>query len=558
MDINGLLYSQIGYDLKDPMRALIRSTRPGFIEDGTIFTIQDCQTGEIALQGDVKRWGEIWKSNWWELDFSAIAQPGEYQILVKHGNHQILSSDSFSVDQNLLWKKSVCTVALSQLEERERLARNGHGWKDCGSSWREVNSHATMVIGLCDLLNLGFEWLEMKDIERLVRQITVGCDYIGICQDKAKRLGHPEGAIIHEVPNHISIIPGDVARSTVAFAKASRFLADILPDKSDEFLRRAEKAFKYLIFKAEPHSSSGFSHWNHGAPENFNVPKEWMTRDLLMMLWGGIELWIAGKEEYKGTAVRLARQIMERQIPEENKEGEYYGHFRTFKSGAFTEKANTHHHFGHDTGGTFPHYIIPFFEMAERWYDHPDAPLWKQMIHDFAYGYFLPACGKNPFYLIPEGYFTGEGLLVFSGPWHGINTTIGFASTLATKLESFTGDPQFRKIAVGNLQWIAGLNAGITHDSFKGCLMWKDTVEPGWAVPYSQIVGIGRKHVGAWTKIKGTIPNGFNVNPQFQLAIKPTVETDGPWLYTDEDWIPHAAGWISALAHLRDRKRHSA
>jgi hypothetical protein len=557
MEINGLLYSQIGYDLKDPMRALIRSTNPEFIIAGTSYVIQDCQTGEGVFQGEVRRWGELWKSNWWEMDFSVIDQPGEYQILVKDGEHEILHSDPFKVGQYLLWKETIPMVVLDQLEERERLARNGNGWKDCGSYWREVNSHATMVIGLCDLLNLGFESLESKDIERLVRQITVGCDYIGICQDKSKRLGHPEGAIIHEIPNHISIIPGDIAQSTVAFAKASRLLADILPDKSDEYLARAVKAFEYLIYKARPYGSFGFSHWNHGAPDNFNVPNEWMTRDLTMMLWGGVELWIAGKTEFQEVAVRLAREIRERQISATNKEGDYYGHFRTFKSCNFSEKANVHHHFGHDTGGTFPHYIMPLFEMVKRWYDHPDEPLWREMIHDFAYGYFLPACSKNPFYLIPEGYFAGEGLLFFCGPWHGINTTIGFASTLASKLELFTGDSDFRNIAIGNLQWIAGLNAGITRDSFKGCFVWQETIEPGRAEPYSQIVGFGRKHVGAWTKIKGTIPNGFNVNPQFQLTVKPDAAADGPWLYTDEDWIPHVAGWISALSHLRDLKHYS-
>lgn len=30
MDINGLLYSQIGYELKDPMRAQVRSTQEGY------------------------------------------------------------------------------------------------------------------------------------------------------------------------------------------------------------------------------------------------------------------------------------------------------------------------------------------------------------------------------------------------------------------------------------------------------------------------------------------------------------------------------------------------
>ena len=62
---------------------------------------------------------------------------------------------------------------------------------------------------------------------------------------------------------------------------------------------------------------------------------------------------------------------------------------------------------------------------------------------------------------------------------------------------------------------------------------------------------MGRQSVGNWTGIRGTIPNGFSTNPQFKLVVEPTVENDGPWLYTDEDWIPHGAGWLSALAHMR-------
>jgi hypothetical protein len=345
-----------------------------------------------------------------------------------------------------------------------------------------------------------------------------------------------------------------VAQSTVAFARASRLLADLNADKSDEYIVRAESAYEYLIRKAQPYGPEGFSHMNHGAPENFNVPKEWMTRDLFMMIWGAVELCASGKTIYKEEAVSFARKAMARQVPENRKEGGFYGHFYTFDSCDFTEKANIHHHIGHDTGTTFPHYIVPLMDMISRWYDHPDVPAWRKTVESFACGYFLPACSKNPFYLLPEGYFMDEGLLVFCGPWHGINTSYGFAAALATKLEGFTGDRRFREIATGNIQWIAGLNAGITRESFKGCVIWKEEIPEGIALPYSQIYGIGNRYVGCWTDIKGTIPNGFDVNPQFRLEVKPTVENDGPWLYTDEDWIPHAAGWMSAITHLRERK----
>lgn len=342
----------------------------------------------------------------------------------------------------------------------------------------------------------------------------------------------------------------------MAFARASRLLAERQPDISHDYFCRAAAAYDYLLTDARPYGRDGFSHWNHGAPPDFQVPDDFMTRDLLMMLWAAVELWAAGRLACKPDALRLARQVMRRQVPESQKEGPFYGHFYTFDTCGFTEKANTHHHVGHDTGATFPHYLIPFIEMCSRWYDHPEAPLWRKTVENFAYGYLLPACRQNPFFLLPEGYFRGQGLLEFCGPWHGINTSIGFGASLAVRLEDFTGDRAFRDIAVGNIQWIAGLNAGLTADSFDSCVFWKDEeIPPGVALPYSQIHGIGSRSVGIWTDIRGTIPNGFAVNPQFRLDIEPTAEADGPWRYTDEDWIPHGAGWISALVYLRLLKR---
>jgi hypothetical protein len=101
------------------------------------------------------------------------------------------------------------------------------------------------------------------------------------------------------------------------------------------------------------------------------------------------------------------------------------------------------------------------------------------------------------------------------------------------------------------MQWIAGLHAGITRESFDGCTKWRDDIPAGTALPYSQIHGIGRRSVGTWLDIPGTIPNGFCTNRQFQLEVEPTVENDGPWRYTDEDWITHAGGWLSAVAWSR-------
>ncbi|MBC8080954.1 MAG: glycoside hydrolase family 9 protein, partial [Gorillibacterium sp.] len=492
----GLLVSQIGYDRKDPMRALIRSPRREELPTDVNYQLIDALTGEVVMTGPVTYWGTLWQHYWWEADFS---NPGiseaKYRLEIGSNNEVFFASAPFPISDHLLWKEAFIPVALEQMEERSKRARNGNGWKDCGSEWREANSHATAVIGLCDILTLGFEWLSSEEIDRLAKQLTVGCDYLALCQDQAQALGIDRGAVVHEIPNHLFVIPGDVMQCVVAFSYASRLLIEHAPDKSKEYLERAKLSFDYLQGSAAPYGPVGFSALNHGAPEDYKLPQDWMTRDLLMMLWGSVELWVSGADSrYKDHAVQTARRIMKRQVPEDQAEDGCYGHFYTFDDGGFTEKANIHHHVGHDTGGTFPQYIIPFLDMASRWYDHPDAPLWRECVQRFAYGYFLPACKRNPFYLLPTGVFGQEGLLVFSGPWHGINVSYGWAASLALKLEIFTDDSSFRQIAVGNVQWIAGLNAGVTSDSFGSCLAWKEAIPEGAAVPYSLIYGIGSNH----------------------------------------------------------------
>jgi len=83
----------------------------------------------------------------------------------------------------------------------------------------------------------------------------------------------------------------------------------------------------------------------------------------------------------------------------------------------------------------------------------------------------------------------------------------------------------------------------------------REEIPEGVALPYSQIYGAGRRWTGNWTGIRGTVPNGFDVNPQFQLVVEPDIEKDEPLLYTDEDWIPHGAGFLAGLTALRGRNR---
>ncbi|TFH05557.1 MAG: hypothetical protein E4H09_01805, partial [Spirochaetales bacterium] len=356
MEISGFLYSQIGYDMGDPMRALIRSTKAGSIGQGATFEANRLEDGEIGkptLTGPVRYWGEVWHSHWWEIDFSGIAQAGTYEITVSDpAGERLYRSDPIPVDTEILWNATVEAVAIEQFEHRAEVARNRIGWKDCGAEWRECNSHASAIIGLNQVLSVGFQWLTADLVERLTNQIIHGCDYLGILQDTGQRIGAPDGAFVHEIPNHLVVIPGDTAQSVVALAHAGRLLADTHPEKGREYVVRAGRGMNYLLLHARPSGGQGFSTLNHGAPEDFVVPPEFMTRDLAMMMWGCLELYAAGCPDYQHHATRLAREVMARQVPRELAEGgtngdpELYGHFYTFASARITEKANCHHGVG--------------------------------------------------------------------------------------------------------------------------------------------------------------------------------------------------------------------
>lgn len=553
----GILYSRIGYDLNSEKHIIIRGSSTDFISMNSTFAISDTM-GNKVLTGQINYWGKKWKSSWWRIDFSQLQKEGKYKCSVLSGKNEILKTGAFEVKDNLLWNKTWKTVSLQQLEGRIKLRNKnlkslgfeyaqGGGWQDCGSYLREVNSHATMLVGLLDLLENAGDRVSKENIKDISDQVLIGTDYIAFCHDQGKALGKGEGAIIHEHPKHTTVITGDVAKGALVFARAGHILNKEYPRKSKEYKERAIRSFNWLDDNGPIHFPSGwdfnglvqpndgFDPIPYGAPEGFVRPQEWKTRDLVMMMWTALELFKSGKDEYKALAVKYARLIMKRQVEIDKPEGRFYGHFKAFKSVDFTEKAWEHHHMGFDAGSTFPHYLIPMIQMTKLLSDHPDALLWDKTIRRFAYGYFLPACMSNPFSLLPMGYFRGEGLLEFSGLWHGMNGAYGSAAALALELYQYTDDQQFKSIATSNLQWIAGLNAGIE--------------EGNKYVSKSMIYGIGDEYIGSWTKIPGTICNGFESYKQFQFT-KPRADDDGPWVFTDEGWITHSGGWLSALSRL--------
>jgi hypothetical protein len=120
---------------------------------------------------------------------------------------------------------------------------------------------------------------------------------------------------------------------------------------------------------------------------------------------------------------------------------------------------------------------------------------------------------------------------------------------------AMTGEAEFKDIAVSNLQWICGLNAGITKEAITlGCVIDDPDIGEGEAVPFSMINGIGGFSAGCWTKIKGSICNGFGTGKQFVYDVPPVKGKDRPEALHDEDWITHNGGFLAGLSRMAARR----
>jgi len=70
----GLLYSQIGYDLRDTKRAMVRDD--GHALTDVRFLVARYRTLKPVLNKKAEYWGEKWGSHWWVLDFTELEEKG--------------------------------------------------------------------------------------------------------------------------------------------------------------------------------------------------------------------------------------------------------------------------------------------------------------------------------------------------------------------------------------------------------------------------------------------------------------------------------------------------
>lgn len=553
--VAGLLFSQIGYELGWPVRIVVRLPKKELLQGKTICKLTPVSDGK-TYETELIYHSEIWGSHWWVADFRNIENEGEWDIEVWNENDCVFADRGLKVGKNILWKESIEYASVDMLERRVHFTGVGAGWQDAGSLWVESPAQSAMIIALEEMLELKKDSFDNQLQERIYNQIAVGCDYLVLTQHKAEELGFPKGSMSHDVKGHEKdILPHDAMKAVVALGKAVQLLPEKFSGKKSKYSEASKKAFQWLVNSANPMGDYGYVKMQRGLAADAVIPKdEWLTRDLLMMCRVSLEMLKLGDQQAKEQAIEFARKVMARQILKEKAESGFYGHFQEFDSMKHSEPSWCHGivpgkngvEFGADMGGIYPNYLTPLIDLLKLFPEHIDAPQWKECLQQFTYNYLIPACGKNPFYLVPQGIFGDEGPIWFCGTFHGTNAIYGFTAALAFELSHLFNEPKLKEIAYGNLQWLAGLNSGITRKNLVlGCVVFSTDVPEGASLPASMMCGVGNRWAGTWFQTRGVICNGFSTGKQFVYDTEPKKTNDGPHSLTDEDWIPHSAAWLT-------------
>ncbi len=515
-----LIYSQVGYDADKAKLAFVA----GEIENGT-FVFSNSVTKEVLVKGNLVHWGLKWEKNWYQIDFSEVTKPGEYtlQIFVKD---EVVAENknAIHIRRDALWNRCWYDCSLGQLDVRATNCYPEGGWRDCGSELQEVSSHIIMLEAVCDLLSDAR--VPSCEREHLLEHVYRGADYILKCRKE-------HGGFVHELHHNPNVSFGNCANAVSVLGRVSLLTKQDNPEKSKEYLASAKKAYEFATthdFFSDLQENTSLQS-THDAPEEMKTPPaQHRTRDLLSLLQATLSLYKCGDEKMKDKAFSLTEEILSRQIPEEKAQHGLFGHFYTFSGYDFSEKANYHcgawdlPYKNYNQGAHKPYWVMPLFEMMELFPEHKDLQSWKNALKNFAYGFFKPACEDNPFGIIPAGVYNKDGILYFSGLYHGHAKIYGYAAVLATKFYQVFKDADFLSIATANMQWVAGLNVqGISF-----------------------IVDIGENSAKDWNVLRGTIINGFDSSKQFSIA-PVSAETDLPSYLDDEGAIHHCAGFVSGL-----------
>ena len=247
-----------------------------------------------------------------------------------------------------------------------------------------------------------------------------------------------------------------------------------------------------------------------------------------------LELWkTTGDEQYKTFAVERAAALRKLQAAP----GEAIGGF-------FFTGADRSEPYKNIWQGCFE--FISICDLIAAFGDHPDAPVWKEMVRSYARDYLLPLARRNAFGIVPFGLYAGDdpGGGRRAGPWFyrytmqplpdwwvGINANLASAGVGLRKAARVLDDPDLLALAQAQLDWITGVN------------------------PFnsSTLIGVGHNHprhfpgstyLPRTPVIHGAVMNGFGGDESDEIQLG-----TGNWQIS-EYWTPMVAFTIWLMAEL--------
>jgi hypothetical protein len=563
----GLLVNQIAYDPRFPATFVFRAPDKAGLAGHAQWAVYTMGTESPLHAGKWQAWGTLWNAHWWRAQCT-ISQPGHYRVETRDASGRLWSM-VFDITDRPYLHRTFEQVALQQFERRSKIpTAPGHGWIDCGAHLSECNSHAVSVIGMCLFLRQRGQDIAPQLQTRLLQQIRHGSAYFTWLAKRAEACGLPAGCFQHEpCANPRTWLLQDSLQAGIALSMAASVFRSIGDtDAADALLPTLRQTAHHLasdpqqLVQASRNSAPAelsdatidlryFSHHANAVPEGTAEPHTWMTRELSLLLWFYLELDVLPADDLTRKIAVCADAFCERWYENPTpKAGDPLGWFVPFHGVTQAETAWSHNSVGRDTGAVFPHFVMPLHAAAQRFPDHPHAPRWAQLSLRFLAEYLRPASLANPFALLPNTFLPGKGWLHFAGLWHGMNASYALAAMQAFYFHKHTGEDWLLHFGKAQLDWIAGLNCGLTADSLHGSEMFDCDVPSATALPVSMIHGIGHHYAGSWRTIRGSICNGFSSGKQFRFDVRPQIEEDIPDSFTDEDWITHAGAWIGALA----------
>lgn len=568
---SGLLNNQVAYDSHQPVKVIFRSDSLNALNSPSHVTFRKEDSPDEHETCDWKYWGELWGDHWWTATTEKLSV-GDYKLETVDSSGRKWT-EPLTVSDKPYWKFSIEHIALGQFERRSMIpTAPGHGWQDCGAHLSEANSHAVSLYGMALIWKKRRSEMEESEQERLLNQIRIGGKYCLFLAEEAKKLGYPEGTYVHEpLFSHCWLLSDSLQIGVAALLAAELLLerggTDV--ELAKELIKNAQVNAAFIrsnestiidemksgLIEFPPNEQvhlRQFSRHAHAVDHDIPLPSTWATRDLLLWLQFQLLLETVTGESLESEMYETARSVGSRFVKNKSSSSDssapacYFVPYPDFEQ---PEVGWCHHSVGMDTAGVFPHFTIPLWELAKRYPNHPESQNCRQMVLDFLDGYLRPAFQASPFGLLPNTWKKDQGWMFYAGLWHGMNSSYALLAMQCYYYAAELKESWLSDMARAQLEWIAGLNCGLTAESIYGCTMYHRDVEPGGVLPVSMIQGVGNRFAGSWRTIRGSICNGFSRGRQFQFDVEPVLSEDRPDAFTDEDWITHSGAWLAALAY---------